>query len=473
MTSKGDDSRLPGLHAENATAANLDAGLRVPAGQLSATLYGARGDETRALKRGTRNSCTLGQRRKQAMRVFSSAPILKRYDAFTIETTDGICVIFKGFINKAQTVENGFPSDVYDHFVFGFPPYWKECEENLMGKESTSKDVLGFNLLKRLSPQSEMESAQPHIDNCEKDLGSQGKVDVKGMRKSKKTKSSAVPLPKKSDSVISGSKCNLIMSCNTPGDLETESYSGGPTVEDHTTLDMPVNCRKNKMISLSDSSLGGNLNTSAVTDEVVDDSQIHASKGILSACHLLNRSTDNLRKVVLDRRKSTKANFNKDMSSSEASLTHTEGRVRTRSMSSLKMKQKNEKKSAIITGGEKIRSNCVSSMGSNKFAPVDCEPKGRNNWNSEVIELHGPADKIKPSEFEAGSVKDKCVQISKTPNQNNDLRKVKTKGNIENVIPEINSLSDKGKASDTRTRRKLAYVSKLFSGITLTTTIPL
>lgn len=48
---------------------------------------------------------------KQAVRVFSSAPILKRYDVFTLETVDGICVIIQGFINKALTQQNGFPSE--------------------------------------------------------------------------------------------------------------------------------------------------------------------------------------------------------------------------------------------------------------------------------------------------------------------------------------------------------------------------
>ncbi|KAI3465984.1 hypothetical protein Pfo_022647 [Paulownia fortunei] len=419
-------------------------------------------------------------REKQAMRVFSSAPILKRYDVFTIETTDGICVILKGFINKARTVENGFPSDVYNHFVFGFPPYWKEYEQKLMRKESTSKDISGFNLLKKLSPQSEtVESGQPHVDSREKDLGSQVNMDVKGMRKSKKTKSSAVLLPKKSDTVIGGSEDNLSMSCIASGGLEKESYSGGPTVEDQTTLDMPVNCTKNN------SSVGGNISISAVTDKVVDDSEIHDSGGIMSACHLHNKcrskkATDNLTKVELDKRNSKESNFDRDMSSSEEILSYSEGRVRTRSMSSLKMKQKNNQTSARLSGGEKIRSNSFSSMGSEKveFASVDCEPGGRNNWNSRVSELHGPMDKIKLSELDAGSVEDEFEQISGAPNLDKDLIKVKTKGNIEmaknkatrslstlaaadnqkdNVIPDINSLSENAKASDMKTRRKLAY----------------
>ena len=46
------------------------------------------------------------------MRVFSSAPIIKRYDLFTLETADGINVVIKGFINKLRTNENGFPYEV-------------------------------------------------------------------------------------------------------------------------------------------------------------------------------------------------------------------------------------------------------------------------------------------------------------------------------------------------------------------------
>ena len=46
------------------------------------------------------------------MRLFSSAPIVKRYDFSTMETADGICVVIKGFINKLRTQENGFPSMV-------------------------------------------------------------------------------------------------------------------------------------------------------------------------------------------------------------------------------------------------------------------------------------------------------------------------------------------------------------------------
>lgn len=58
------------------------------------------------------------------MRVFSTAPIVNRYDVFTLETADGICVLLKGFINKLRTNDNGFPSTVlcsFQIFFFFFP----------------------------------------------------------------------------------------------------------------------------------------------------------------------------------------------------------------------------------------------------------------------------------------------------------------------------------------------------------------
>lgn len=57
--------------------------------------------------------------RQQAVRVFTSAPIAKRYDAYTLETEDGITVIIQGMINKALTQDNGFPPEVCD-FLFPF-----------------------------------------------------------------------------------------------------------------------------------------------------------------------------------------------------------------------------------------------------------------------------------------------------------------------------------------------------------------
>ncbi|PHT72110.1 hypothetical protein T459_22895 [Capsicum annuum] len=78
----------------------------------------------------------LTSREGQALRVFSSAPILKVYDVFNLETIDGICVVLNGFINKSRSEENGFPSEVFEQFLFGFPPQWEAFNENCLGRES-------------------------------------------------------------------------------------------------------------------------------------------------------------------------------------------------------------------------------------------------------------------------------------------------------------------------------------------------
>ncbi|XP_007027063.2 PREDICTED: uncharacterized protein LOC18597787 isoform X2 [Theobroma cacao] len=77
-------------------------------------------------------------RELEAVRLFTSAPIVKRYDVFTLETADGICVCIKGFINRHRTEENGFSSEVFTHFSFGFPPYWEEYAKKCLGENGTT-----------------------------------------------------------------------------------------------------------------------------------------------------------------------------------------------------------------------------------------------------------------------------------------------------------------------------------------------
>ncbi|KAI3508991.1 hypothetical protein L1887_24014 [Cichorium endivia] len=77
----------------------------------------------------------------RAERCFSSAPILKAYDFFELETVDGICVILQGYINKEKTLQSGFSSEVFDHFVIGFPPYWEEFSTNC-SKRGSSDDYV-------------------------------------------------------------------------------------------------------------------------------------------------------------------------------------------------------------------------------------------------------------------------------------------------------------------------------------------
>ncbi|XP_042377895.1 uncharacterized protein LOC121970935 [Zingiber officinale] len=63
-------------------------------------------------------------KRQQAARIFYSAPIVKRNDAYTIEAADGVIVLLDGMINKSRTQDNGFPLEMCNHFLVGFPYDW-------------------------------------------------------------------------------------------------------------------------------------------------------------------------------------------------------------------------------------------------------------------------------------------------------------------------------------------------------------
>ncbi|CAA2958144.1 Hypothetical predicted protein [Olea europaea subsp. europaea] len=79
---------------------------------------------------------TCGER--QGTRVFHSASISERRDAVTLKTEDGITITVHGHLNRTRTIENGFPQEVCDHFVIGFPYYWEEFAGLSFDEESTS-----------------------------------------------------------------------------------------------------------------------------------------------------------------------------------------------------------------------------------------------------------------------------------------------------------------------------------------------
>ncbi|CAL0316894.1 unnamed protein product [Lupinus luteus] len=83
----------------------------------------------------THSSSKLG---KGATRVFVSAPVIKRYDVFSLETADGIYIIIKGFLNEQRTLENGFPSEVFNCFLFGFPENWENYAVHCFREESVT-----------------------------------------------------------------------------------------------------------------------------------------------------------------------------------------------------------------------------------------------------------------------------------------------------------------------------------------------
>ncbi|KAK9123175.1 hypothetical protein Sjap_012777 [Stephania japonica] len=74
---------------------------------------------------------------ERPMRLFFSAPIIKRHDLYTLETADGIAILIKGSVNRSRMQENGFLSEVCNHFLIGFPYYWEDFTCQCMQKEST------------------------------------------------------------------------------------------------------------------------------------------------------------------------------------------------------------------------------------------------------------------------------------------------------------------------------------------------
>ncbi|KAI4340087.1 hypothetical protein MLD38_024959 [Melastoma candidum] len=83
------------------------------------------------------------QSAQKPVRLFKSAPIAKLYDFSTLETSDGVCVILKGCINKSCTTDNGF-SEVLNNFALGFPFDWEECASRCLEKRADAH--AGVNL---------------------------------------------------------------------------------------------------------------------------------------------------------------------------------------------------------------------------------------------------------------------------------------------------------------------------------------
>ncbi|KAI4349291.1 hypothetical protein L6164_009899 [Bauhinia variegata] len=94
----------------------------------------------------------LTSREREELRVFISAPIIKRHNVFSLETADGIHLIIRGFINEKRTKENGFPSEISNNFMFGFPPNWSSYAVNFLEGEFTTKDNSGRFLTPNSAP---------------------------------------------------------------------------------------------------------------------------------------------------------------------------------------------------------------------------------------------------------------------------------------------------------------------------------
>ncbi|XP_024634931.1 kinetochore-associated protein KNL-2 homolog isoform X2 [Medicago truncatula] len=88
----------------------------------------------------------ISSRKEEAVQFFVSAPIIKRYDVFSLETADGIYVITRGFMNEQRTLENGFTPQISKIFLYGFPPNWESYALECIG-EGSEADIDSANAI--------------------------------------------------------------------------------------------------------------------------------------------------------------------------------------------------------------------------------------------------------------------------------------------------------------------------------------
>ncbi|KAL5710927.1 hypothetical protein ACHQM5_021433 [Ranunculus cassubicifolius] len=116
---------------------------------------------------------------------FSSAPIIKKYDARTLQSADGVTVFIEGSINEIHCHESGITSEVLNHFWHGFPYNWDDswfhCGEHSIptgvscllnehailkdsnSKETLSKEASKVNFQVNVESSSPLEVEQLHI----------------------------------------------------------------------------------------------------------------------------------------------------------------------------------------------------------------------------------------------------------------------------------------------------------------------
>ncbi|XLS85150.1 hypothetical protein HN51_035316 [Arachis hypogaea] len=62
----------------------------------------------------------------QRERMFLSTVIAKRHEANVLETEDGVTLHLSSFINSSRSFQNGFPREVCEDFLLGFPDDWQK-----------------------------------------------------------------------------------------------------------------------------------------------------------------------------------------------------------------------------------------------------------------------------------------------------------------------------------------------------------
>lgn len=125
----------------------------------------------------------------RARRVFSSAPITKKYSLIKLKTADGINILLSGTINESRTLENGFSSKVCSRFLLGFPYDWEDVANRCFGQESApGNGAAALNSMSDFDQSKDVLSSLPNwvrgkeVGECEtsKSTSEGGMLESKG-----------------------------------------------------------------------------------------------------------------------------------------------------------------------------------------------------------------------------------------------------------------------------------------------------
>ncbi|CAN8255188.1 unnamed protein product [Cochlearia groenlandica] len=106
---------------------------------------------------------------------FRSSPIIIAFDAFNLESSDGLTIILHGFLNKERVVESGFTLEISRHFIFGFPPYWEtmcnNCFKDVSSSSTTDVEASYLMVKPNLASNSTSSSRDHHVEKQKGQLG--------------------------------------------------------------------------------------------------------------------------------------------------------------------------------------------------------------------------------------------------------------------------------------------------------------
>ncbi|ESQ40163.1 hypothetical protein EUTSA_v10015290mg, partial [Eutrema salsugineum] len=165
----------------------------------------------------------------RAMRVFTSSPIIKAFDVFTLQASDGTCITLRGFLNKERVVKSGFLPEISREFIFGFPPCWEQICNNCFGGVHLGTDINNASSLID-------KACSPVLSPCKNSKGNLEDSRVETRAKSTVTEKNTTVINDK-DGHSDGSIARYTKSARKKS-LRLQSKPGGKSAEEERELEL-------------------------------------------------------------------------------------------------------------------------------------------------------------------------------------------------------------------------------------------